>query len=475
MIIYSENERREHLMPAKLIFFQFIGFLIQTLPVAVLSLIPFHNDALPFSRKKMTLLFSGYTVLLSAGFALMSWLIYVPDMENAAFVETATNVYMTICIILSICIFFFTIRSPFMKKFIVMVLLIHYAAALFTLSNIVGGMLRDILKVGAALPIAYDANEYMLTTIILSAATFPFIYLFLKREVQFDLSYMENGTLRRGCVYMSVSLLLFAVCIFTLDSYYINVRFSQKSILLFLAAFMLTDCILYFMFFSEVHLTMKIRQSEEQLRSFDSRYRQISAAISEARRARHDIRYHLNHISAMNQRGEQKALEAYLQSYEASFHELEQIPLCGYPAFDDILQYYIECAGEKGIIVKTELRPLRESLGFDVIDVTVMLGNLMENAIEACCKLPSDVPRFIRIWVKQADAVFLLEVENSCEISLEDQPDFTDASHFSSTKHAVSHGIGLKSIQLAAEKYGGNAEFKKSNGTFAARVVLNIP
>lgn len=459
-------------MPAKTIFLQFIGFLLQTVPIAVLCIVPFHDDALPLSRKKMLLFLIGYTVLLSAGFALMSWLIYVPSIEHNTFVRTASNIYMLICIILSIFFFFFMIRSTFMKKLIVIVVLLHYATALFTLTCIIVGMLTNNNAIGV---LSIYGKYELSANIGLLAATFPLVYLFFKREVQFSLSYMENSTLQRGCVYMLFSLLLFAACIFSLNNFMFYYGFSGKTLLFFLAVLTLTDCIMYFMFFTEVQLTLKIRQSQEQLRSFDEQYHQISACISEARRIRHDIRHHLNHISAMNHRGDQKALEAYLRSYEASFHELEQFPLCGYPAFDNILQYYIGAASEKGIAVKTELEPLRENLGFDVVDITVMLGNLMENAIEACCKLPSDVPRFIRIWVKQANVVFLLEVENSCENGMKDQPDFTDASHFSSTKHSMSHGMGLKSIQFAAEKYGGSAEFKKSNGTFVARVVMNIP
>lgn len=460
-------------MPARTIFIQFIGFLLQTLPIVVLWPVPFHDDALSLSRKKMTLSLIGYTVLLSAGFALMSWLIYVPSPEHNTFVRTASNIYMLICILLSIGFFFIMIRSSFMKKLIVIVILLHYATALFTLTCIILGMLTAGRPGDLGVLIIYERYE-LLINIGLLAVTFPLVYLFFKREVQFGLSYMENSTLKRGCIYMLFSL-LFAVCIFSLNNFMFYYGFSGKTILFFLAALILTDCIMYFMFFSEVHLTLKIRQSEDQLRRFDDQYRQISTCISEARRIRHDIRHHLNHISAMNHRGEQKALEEYLRSYEASFHGFEQAPLCGYPTFDNILQYYIGSAREKGIIVKNELRPLRENLGFDVVDITVMLGNLMENAIEACCKLPLESPRFIRIWVKQADVVFLLEVENSCADSMKDQPDLTDASHFPSTKHAMSHGMGLKSIQFVAEKYGGSAEFKRSNGTFVARVVMNIP
>ncbi len=165
-------------MPARTIFIQFIGFLLQTLPIVVLWPVPFHDDALSLSRKKMTLSLIGYTVLLSAGFALMSWLIYVPSPEHNTFVRTASNIYMLICILLSIGFFFIMIRSSFMKKLIVIVILLHYATALFTLTCIILGMLTAGRPGDLGVLIIYERYE-LLINIGLLAVTFPLVYLFL--------------------------------------------------------------------------------------------------------------------------------------------------------------------------------------------------------------------------------------------------------------------------------------------------------
>lgn len=464
------------MMPPLLIVCQFIGFLLQTLPVIILGFVPFPDDSFPIPRRRLTAVFSGAIVALSMGFTLMSILIYTPTTEHNALLRAASNIYMTVCILLWIAAFFLSIRSSVMKKTLVLVLLIHYSAAIFTFIGIICGKLFNVTKATAG-PLHIYGPDTIRFHILLLAATFPLVYLFLKKEIQFGLSYMENRTLRRGCLYMLLSLLLFAVCVFFLSTSEFYYGFYEWATIAFLLAFMLTDCIIYFMFFAEVNLTMQIRQSEERLRSFDEQYRQITANIAEARRIRHDVRHHLTLIGTMNRSGEHEALDEYLKSYEASFLAWEQASLCGYPAFDSILQYYIECAREQNIAVNTQMHALRKNLDFDIIDITVMVGNLMENAIEACKKLPHDSSPFIHIWVKQMDAVFLLELKNSCEATTDTaaQQDFTDGSSFPSTKHPLSRGQGLKSIRFAAEKYGGSAEFKKANGVFTARIVMNIP
>ena len=70
------------------------------------------------------------------------------------------------------------------------------------------------------------------------------------------------------------------------------------------------------------------------------------------------------------------------------------------------------------------------------------------------------------------DALYLL-VENACVDDGARQSTYVDAeSYRASGRHG--HGQGLTSIRLIAEKYGGSAEFKKDDGVFSARVVLNL-
>lgn len=125
--------------------------------------------------------------------------------------------------------------------------------------------------------------------------------------------------------------------------------------------------------------------------------------------------------------------------------------------------------------MQTDLHSLPGNLRFDVIDLTVLLGNLMENAIDACRKLPADKDRFLRIWVRQENVSLLLQIENACPDDGCGCTEFTDGKAFVSTKHSVLRGQGLKSIRIVADKYGGSAELKKDAGIFTARIVLNIP
>lgn len=102
----------------------------------------------------------------------------------------------------------------------------------------------------------------------------------------------------------------------------------------------------------------------------------------------------------------------------------------------------------------------------------MLLGNLLENAIHAAERLPTSA-RWLRVNAGvMNDALYLL-VENACVDDGARQSTYVDAeSYRASGRHG--HGQGLTSIRLIAEKYGGSAEFKKDDGVFSARVVLNL-
>lgn len=459
-------------MAAPDIFYQFLGFLLQTAPIAILCIAPFDDSALRLPRRKFLRSFLVGILLLSAGFALMSAVIFDPSPANASFVRLISNLYMLAALIAGAVAFCLSVSASPVKKYIVLALLVYYAAAQFIIVNMLCGMI-DGLPDHTPLVI-YDAFADIFYA-ILFLAVFPPTYLFLKQEVWFAFSHVKDfKTLRRGCMYVVVAVLLFFVSCYSLSSFKFYYTLSNLSVFLIFAVFILTDCVLFFMLFSEIRLTIQTQELENQLRSFDDQYRRIDADINEARRARHDLRHHLNYISVLNHTGDRAALEEYLKSYDTTIQNLEQLSLCGYPALDNILQYYIESARSQDIDVKTQFYSIWKSPNIDIIDLTVLLGNLLENAIEACCRLAA-AQRFIHIWIKQTDAQLLIQVENSCLAPENSRQNFTDSIDFISAKRAPGHGQGLKSIKYVAEKYGGSAEFKKANNVFTVRIVINIP
>lgn len=108
------------------------------------------------------------------------------------------------------------------------------------------------------------------------------------------------------------------------------------------------------------------------------------------------------------------------------------------------------------------LVPKRMNLKYS--DVGILLGNLLDNAIEACAKVtPSN--RWIQIAINYGDHMLILKISNSKE----EKPTIPGVS---SKKNYNRHGFGTSSVRKVAEKYNGGAEFIDKGNWFEASVIL---
>lgn len=454
-------------------FCQIVGFLAQTLPVVLLSLVPFSEKALSRPRRHLMVFYTLMMLVLGLGLACGVTLIWHLCEAANRLMTLFGNGYMLLALVLYVIVFFRSVRESALKKSTILVLLIHYAAIQFTLVNAllafyynsVGdwGSLAHLLPYAAAGTVLY---------LVLSLLSVPPVALFLQRVVRPALPAMNEHHLRRACGSFSAALLLYCCAVFALTSTTsLYLRFEPMAFLL-LAALVSTDAMFYAMFFSEVRLADEKHRLEDQLRSFDEQYQQISIGAAEFRRFRHDMRHHLNMIASLNSAGRHEELAAYLARYTGTFADLEQKPLSGNASLDAILHYYLARAESEVINVSTHFSGLPERFNIDVVDITVLLGNLLENAIHAAECLPTSA-RWLRLNAGvMNDALYLL-VENACVDDGVRQSTYVDAESYCASRRR-GHGQGLTSIRLVAEKYGGSAEFKKSDGVFSARVVLNL-
>lgn len=103
-------------------------------------------------------------------------------------------------------------------------------------------------------------------------------------------------------------------------------------------------------------------------------------------------------------------------------------------------------------------------LEIDYGDIGVLYGNLLDNAIEACRKIP-EKERFIRVENKYHSGKLLLVITNSKENRKNE--------HFKTTKQDLySHGHGVASVRRVVEKYNGVIQFKDNGMTFEVSAML---
>ncbi len=106
-------------------------------------------------------------------------------------------------------------------------------------------------------------------------------------------------------------------------------------------------------------------------------------------------------------------------------------------------------------------------VGISGVDLSILIGNLLDNAMEACEKVPRE-DRFIRIYVDILKKQFYICVTNS----MAGKAKKAGMGFFSSK--GADHGLGLLRIDSIVEKYHGDLNRQAEDGVFATEVTLPL-
>lgn len=209
---------------------------------------------------------------------------------------------------------------------------------------------------------------------------------------------------------------------------------------------------------------------ERLLQIQHDQYSMLQARIAENRRARHDFRQHLRVIQDCVKRGDLEDLKSYLAEYEKQFPSHSDHIYCNSYAVNAILAFYADKAENHNIRLDVKIQ-MSDTPVIPETEFCVLLGNLLENALDACQtgrpESKTSQP-FIRVCAIQIGTSTLsITVDNTSVF----KPTWINEK-LVSTKAAGS-GIGTESIRMIAEQYRGDARFEWKDGVFYASVMLN--
>lgn len=215
---------------------------------------------------------------------------------------------------------------------------------------------------------------------------------------------------------------------------------------------------------SQAVLEEKARSGAQMLALQRKQYELLAKRIEEIRTARHDLRQHLTLIQSYLDSGDKQALADYVTAYGKTLPSDTVELYCHNQAVNAIVAYYGEEAKKQGVTFETEL-DLPRRLFVAEPDLCVVVGNLLENALEAL-RWSGD-GAFIRMQAKVRDGEELVLTMDNGPVP---RPEFEDGM-IVSAKHE-GHGIGTQSVKRVADHYDGVVNFSWKDQVFYASVYL---
>lgn len=216
----------------------------------------------------------------------------------------------------------------------------------------------------------------------------------------------------------------------------------------------------------EQNTTLELKEKNHQLSMQAVQYENLQEKITDARRAKHDVRHHITLMQEYLESGELDALREYLSSYNDSLPDDSLVRFCENAAANAVLLYFAQQAKDNDIdyIVKADIP---SDIFVSDTGLSVLFGNLIENAMDACREETSD-DRKIVICARQTGNALCITIDNTFTGTLRRTTD----NEFLSTKHK-GLGLGTQSVKSIAEQYGGICRFEVKDDMFCASVMCN--
>lgn len=216
----------------------------------------------------------------------------------------------------------------------------------------------------------------------------------------------------------------------------------------------------------EQNKTLELKEKNHQLTMQALQYENLQEKITDARRAKHDVRHHITLMQEYLNKNKLDALHSYLDSYSSSLPDDSLVRFCENTAANAVLLYFAQQAKNNGIdyIVKADIP---NDIFVSDTDISVLFGNMLENALDACIAEKDDCRKII-ICARLTGSSFCITVDNTFTGALK----FTNEGVLVSTKHK-GLGLGTQSVKSIAEHYGGICRFEVKDGMFCASVMCN--
>lgn len=211
------------------------------------------------------------------------------------------------------------------------------------------------------------------------------------------------------------------------------------------------------------------RLKSEQAELLERDYTTLNNAYAINAKLFHDFH---NHIGVLRQLlSRQKIAQAvqYLDELQAPMQEITDTVWTGDETADYLINSKTHTAEADGVQLHVQVEFSRHT-DIRSADLCAILGNLLDNALEAAKKVPEPEQRFINLTIRRINQMLVIKVENSFAA-----PPINGNGFLATTKENNGlHGWGLKSARTAAEKYDGTVQTSYSGNTFRAVATLSL-
>lgn len=280
--------------------------------------------------------------------------------------------------------------------------------------------------------------------------------------------------LRNISIWYYLTFGLLAICstlisIIVLDYVFLNHRILLKIIAIISVWLLIGADVLIFYVIDRIHNLHIAEQnlliSQKLLKEQKIHYENVIDEQKHIAKIKHDIKNSLIGVLSEYNNGNDSYAK---QKLEFMFEEINRQGadiMCKDVALNTVLTIKKNDATQNGIKLEY-IDNISSQINIDPIDLCVMIGNLLDNAIEAC-KLISRKEKFISVFTASSTNNLIVSVKNDISNKVDTNNLTTSKSN---KKH---HGLGLSRVRELVEKYNGNIDINCTDSSFEVNIIIS--
>lgn len=283
-------------------------------------------------------------------------------------------------------------------------------------------------------------------------------------------SYLELN-IKKSMIYKILILLLVTVVILSLLLELYTTYQKQMNLINILALSFTIFCLLAISIYEDI-----IRQARDELdiklinqqKKYQYNYaKTVESSIEEMKYIKHDIAKHLTAIAWYTENKEYTKLSEYMRRLSIPLEKTDEIIILGDSQVSALIYTKVSLAKKNGIKVSIRTN-YEEELKIESLDLSILFGNIIDNAIEACMKLVKD-KREINLSIIAKSGYFLID----CINTFDNTKVIKDGIWLLTNKENPKiHGKGLKIIQSIVNLYSGELTYEILDDKFKLKITI---
>ena len=186
----------------------------------------------------------------------------------------------------------------------------------------------------------------------------------------------------------------------------------------------------------------KLKLIETSNYAYQNQIKIMNESQKRIRFLRHDFNRHINKLKLLSEKNDMQGIIQYLNEMKDAIVIKKEYSKTGNEDVDSLLNYELSLAAEFGTEIICDVN-LPEELNVSSFDMTIILGNLMDNAIEA---LRHSERKLLKVNIQFNKGIIRIDIENSYDPKYRKKHDGRE------------HGIGLLSVENTLQKYHGKLD-----------------